>query len=62
VAILPDLVWVGRTPTVELIELAGDPHRSVFTSTRTAARNRPAIIACREVLLQAAEEVAAVVV
>lgn len=59
VAILPDLVWVGRTPTVDLIELGGDPHRSVFTSARRVARNRPAIIACRAVLLQAAEQVAA---
>ncbi|MEO7123980.1 MAG: LysR substrate-binding domain-containing protein [Lacisediminihabitans sp.] len=58
VAILPDLVWVGRTPTVELITLDGDPHRSVFTSTRKAARKRPAIIACRAVLLEAAEQVA----
>jgi len=57
VAILPDLVWVGRTPTVDLVDLGDDPHRSVFTSARRAARNRPAIIACRAVLARVAAEV-----
>ena len=52
-ALLPDLVWSGRAPTVELVTLAGDPHRTLFTSTRTAAASRPAIVAVRELLARA---------
>ena len=53
VALLPDLVWVGREPSVELRTLDGDPHRTLFTSTRTAAAARPAIVAVRELLARA---------
>jgi len=53
VALLPDLVWSGRPPTVELVTLDGDPHRTLFTSTRTAAAARPAIVAVRELLARA---------
>lgn len=57
VAVLPDLVWTGHKPTVDLVELEGDPHRMVFTAVRTVAKNRPAIIACRDVLARAAGRV-----
>jgi DNA-binding transcriptional LysR family regulator len=50
VAILPDLVWAGRTPTVELVRLEGHPSRTVFTSAREASRERPTILACRDIL------------
>ena len=50
VAILPDLVWAGRTPSVELVDLPGSPTRSVFTSAREASRDRPTILACRDIL------------
>ncbi|MBO1269186.1 LysR family transcriptional regulator [Arthrobacter cavernae] len=50
VALMPDLVWTGRTRPVQLLELPGLPQRTVFTSTRTAGRIHPAILACREVL------------
>jgi len=50
VALLPDLVWAGRTPSVELVSLAGAPTRVVFTSVREASRERPTIVACREIL------------
>ena len=50
---LPDLVWGGRPPTVELVTLTDDPHRTLFTSTRTAAAARPAIVAVRELLTRA---------
>lgn len=50
VALLPDLVWAGRTPSVELISLTGSPTRTVFTSVRDASRARPTIVACRDVL------------
>jgi len=50
VALLPDLVWAGRAPSVELSPLPGRPTRAVFTSARSASRTRPAIVACREIL------------
>ncbi|MEX1078258.1 MAG: LysR substrate-binding domain-containing protein [Homoserinimonas sp.] len=50
VAILPDLVWAGRAPSVDLVELAGAPERTVFTSVRAANASQPTIIACRKVL------------
>jgi DNA-binding transcriptional LysR family regulator len=50
VALLPDLVWAGRTPSVRLVPLAGDPVRTVFTSVRAASRDRPAIEAVRQIL------------
>jgi DNA-binding transcriptional LysR family regulator len=50
VALLPDLVWAGRTPSVELVDLAGHPTRTVFTSARESSRDRPAILAVREIL------------
>ncbi|MHB1234562.1 MAG: LysR family transcriptional regulator [Microbacteriaceae bacterium] len=59
VAILPDLIWTGRHPPVALIALPGDPHRTVFTSVRRASRNRPAILACRQVLGRVAQRLVA---
>lgn len=60
VALMPDLVWTGRARPVQLLDLPGLPKRTVFTSTRTAGRIHPAILACREVLERvAAERVAA---
>jgi DNA-binding transcriptional LysR family regulator len=50
VAVLPDLVWGGRPPVFPLVSLPGDPTREVFTSVREASRERPAILALREVL------------
>jgi DNA-binding transcriptional LysR family regulator len=56
VALMPDLVWTGRTTPVQLLDLPGLPTRTVFTSTRTAGRIHPAILACREVLERVAAE------
>lgn len=53
VALLPDLVWGGAAPRVPLVELDGDPHRSVFTATRVSSAARPAIVAVRDVLARA---------
>jgi len=50
VALLPDLVWGGRTPSLALTSLDGSPTREVFTSVREASRERPAILALRDVL------------
>jgi len=50
VALLPDLVWAGRQPSVPLVRLPGAPRRTVFTSVREASRDRPAIVAVRGIL------------
>ncbi|MCQ1948896.1 LysR substrate-binding domain-containing protein [Arthrobacter jinronghuae] len=50
VGLMPELVWTGRTPTVRLLDLPGRPRRTIFTSVREAGSQRPAILACREVL------------
>jgi len=55
VALMPDLVWAGRTTTCRLVELPSAPRRTVFTAQRTAGQGSPAVRALREVL----EEVAA---
>jgi DNA-binding transcriptional LysR family regulator len=55
VALLPDLVWAGQTPTLDLVELPGSPSRTVFTSAREASASRPTIQACRAVLLEAVQ-------
>jgi DNA-binding transcriptional LysR family regulator len=56
VALLPDLIWQGASPTVSLVPLAGDPSRTIFTSTRQAIATRPSIIAFRAALARAAAE------
>jgi DNA-binding transcriptional LysR family regulator len=50
VALLPDLLWTGREPTVRLIDLDGTPRRTIFTSARLASAQQPAIVACRTAL------------
>lgn len=55
VALMPDLMWTGRDPALTLIELPGHPRRTVFTAARRASRSRPAILACRHILEQAAQ-------
>ncbi|WBU37162.1 LysR family transcriptional regulator [Homoserinibacter sp. YIM 151385] len=55
VALLPDLVWAGRAPSVHLVELAGAPRRTVFTSARRAGRDSAAIRAVRGILADAVE-------
>jgi len=52
VALLPDLVWAGRDPSLGMVELPGSPARTVFTSVREASAARPTILACRTVLLE----------
>ena len=50
VALLPDLVWIGRGTTAQLVPLPEHPRRTIFTSVREASSTRPAIVAVREVL------------
>lgn len=55
VALLPDLVWIGRGTTARLVLLPEEPMRTIFTSVREASSTRPAIVAVREVLERAAQ-------
>ena len=57
VALMPDLVWTGRGTTALLLDLPGDPHRTVFTSVRRASAKRPAILAVREILMETAASI-----
>ena len=59
VALLPDLVWVGRPTSARLVGLADDPRRTIFTSARKASATRPALVAVREALAVTARQVAA---
>lgn len=54
VGLLPDLVWAGEPATVRTVPLPGDPHREVFSSVRLASAGRPAVVAVRDALRQAA--------
>jgi DNA-binding transcriptional LysR family regulator len=55
VALLPDLVWGGRPPSVRTIDLDGTPRRTVFTSARRSSSTSTAIAACRDILSRAVE-------
>jgi DNA-binding transcriptional LysR family regulator len=59
VALMPDLVWTGRSTTADLIGLPGKPRRTIFTAARRASVQSPSILACRDALRRTAEEVAA---
>ncbi|WP_250444987.1 LysR substrate-binding domain-containing protein [Actinotalea sp. C106] len=50
VALLPDLVWSGRTTTCRLLDLAGAPRRTVFTAQRASGLASPALDALRRIL------------
>jgi DNA-binding transcriptional LysR family regulator len=54
VGVLPDLVWAGEPPTVQLAPLPGAPHREVFSSARPASVTRPAVVAVRDALARTA--------
>lgn len=56
VALIPDLMWARRTPSVRLVGLEGSPRRTVFTAARRASASSPAVAACREALGDAARE------
>ncbi|MEL4319509.1 LysR family transcriptional regulator [Leifsonia sp. YIM 134122] len=58
VGLLPDLVWAGEAPTVHMVDLPGDPHRTIFTAARRSSADRQAVAVCREALAQAVELVA----
>jgi DNA-binding transcriptional LysR family regulator len=55
VALLPDLVWGGGTPSVRMVDLPGAPRREVFTSARRGVADAT-VAACRSVLSDAVDE------
>lgn len=56
-ALLPDLVWSGRAPTVPLHPLpGGHAARRLFTAVRSGGSPHPAVSAGRRALRQAARE------
>lgn len=54
VALLPDLVWVGRTPNADLVTLPGCPERTLFTAMRFSSSAHPVMKAVRAALEETA--------
>ena len=54
VALMPDLVWAGRSTTCRLLDLPGDAERTIFTAQRSASALSPAVAALRDALERAA--------
>jgi DNA-binding transcriptional LysR family regulator len=54
VALIPDLMWARRSPSLRLIGLDDAPQRTVFTAARRSTAQRPSILACRAALAGAA--------
>ncbi|MFJ4617193.1 LysR substrate-binding domain-containing protein [Streptomyces sp. NPDC088812] len=53
-AVLPDLVWGGRLPSVPVRQLPrGQRSRRVFTVVRRGGSRHPAVLACRDALRRA---------
>ena len=50
VALIPGLLWAGRTPDCRLVALPGAPVRTIFTAQRAAARDSGALAAFRSAL------------
>ncbi|PZE77658.1 LysR substrate-binding domain-containing protein [Curtobacterium sp. MCBD17_019] len=59
VALMPDLVWTGRSTTCRLVPLPGRPQRTVFTAQREAGAGSPALRALRRTLEAAARQLRA---
>ena len=54
VALIPDLVWAGRSTSCRLVELPAAPRRTIFTAQRVAGAASPAARAFRQTLERAA--------
>ncbi|MBT2496360.1 LysR family transcriptional regulator [Microbacterium sp. ISL-59] len=54
VGLLPELVWAGDTPTVDLAPLPHEPRREIFSSARKVSAAAPSIRAVRSALAGAA--------
>jgi DNA-binding transcriptional LysR family regulator len=56
VALMPELVWAGRSTTCRIVPLEGLPRRTIFTAQRVASRPSPALTAFRAALEAAAAD------
>ena len=54
VGLLPELVWAGDTPPVDLAPLPQEPRREIFSSARRVSADAPSIRAVRAALADAA--------
>ena len=54
VGLLPELVWAGETPTVDLSPLPDEPRREIFSSARRVSAAAPSIRAVRRALASTA--------
>lgn len=54
VGLLPELVWAGDAPAVDLTPLPGAPRREIFSSARRVSAAAPSIRAVRQALAEAA--------
>ncbi|MFI1988465.1 LysR family transcriptional regulator [Actinoplanes sp. NPDC020271] len=52
VALIPDLVWAGRSTSCRLLDLEEAPRRTIFTAQRLAGEASPAARALREILAE----------
>jgi DNA-binding transcriptional LysR family regulator len=52
VALIPDLVWAGRSTSCRLLTLQDNPRRTIFTAQRVAGAESPAARAFRRILEQ----------
>lgn len=57
VGLLPELVWAGDTPTVDLVPLPEEPRREIFSSARRVSADAPSITAVRRALASAADRI-----
>ena len=55
VGILPDLVWAGAAPTVRLVDLPGNPRRTLFSAARRSSTRRPGVVAVRDALARSVD-------
>jgi len=54
VGLLPELVWAGDAPAVDITPLPGAPRREIFSSARRVSAAAPSIRAVRQALSDAA--------
>ncbi len=57
VGLLPELVWAGDTPSVDLTPLPDAPRREIFSSARRVSAAAPSIRAVRRALAGAADRI-----
>lgn len=57
VGLLPELVWAGDAPSVDLVPLPGSPRREIFSSARRVSAAAPSIRAVRRALASAAAHI-----